>query len=1289
MKPSVFYICIFIIIAISSQAFADSEAKDSDPHRRGAVFYGNSRVASNQKRQRGRGRTRRPLPSNQNTSFFSEASDDRSPSSRNDEREDDGRALFSWNGNNYEGQSPGTRIISRKKTTKTTKITKTRIDGSSEPKTTSYTYTYTYPGSSVTTFRNTSTFITKTGQKPISESERRRISSTYESSSGSSYGGDSYNKQFSSSVGSGGSVSGSSQSAGKVDSSYRIGVGEEYLKNTEEDVYDYEEEVYDPEFARGPVVSPEDLLHPFVIRGFGAAKGMKIPVMGGRVTPQREISSSADWTNYRQLQLVDYRKKTRLRSWWQSENGKEDVSIRLDLEAEFHLTHIIMTFRTFRPSAMLIERSHDFGKTWKVYRYFAENCGESFPGIPQGPARLITDVVCESRYSEVEPSHNGEVIFRVLQPNLKIKDPYGDEVKDLLRITNLRVNFTKLHTLGDQLLDTRPEIKEKYYYAIYDMVVRGSCSCNGHASECLPLPGVQDQENMVHGLCKCTHNTTGLNCERCADFYNDQPWRPGVKEETNACKRCECNNHATRCHFDNNVYEATGKISGGVCDECQHNTQGRNCESCIPYYYRNMARSLDDPNVCQACNCDLRGTTDDGICDSRTDAEAGIVSGRCHCKENVDGLKCDRCKAGYWNFTGENPVGCQDCSCDILGTLNNAGCDAYTGKCQCKLNVVGRDCNQCRPQHFGLSEHPNGCQPCNCDKGGAFDNDCDVISGQCRCRPHVTGRQCDRPEEGYFVPYLNYLTFEAELARGSENCQVVMREPYRDGRETTWTGIGFMRVFDDSHLEFDVENVESSMDYDLVIKYEPQFRNSWDGVKVRIERPGPVDPNGPCANARTLDDKRTLDLSDRAREKTVFPTVCLESGKNYKIVLEFSRSNAYTDTPSASILIDSVILIPRAEQLPFYSGSLEKESSRQEYQHYRCSEPFYTGQGLSSLPETCVEDHLDSIGLYLVSVMQREVEVAFAILTVDSAVANLTLKEEGAIDVLLGLTVSDQKVVHPANVAAKGHWITFAINKLVNVNVDQILMEGSVTSVNQAIGTSLIARDANVMGMLILVIYALDFAMIAGKTQLDQIVLCKEGFYGDPRLEVGIACRPCPCPGTVETQHSFASRCSLDSRTKDVICECEEGYAGSRCDICADNYYGNPEVPGGRCQPCDCSNNIDISKPGNCNPRSVCSCNILGTNTTVGPCDHLSGQCHCHPNVVGVECDRCSPNHWKLASGIGCEHCNCDPIGSYEEQCNEYTGQCNCKPGFGGRQCDQCQTNFLWKPKNRMFTLQL
>lgn len=78
---------------------------------------------------------------------------------------------------------------------------------------------------------------------------------------------------------------------------------------------------------------------------------------------------------------------------------------------------------------------------------------------------------------------------------------------------------------------------------------------------------------------------------------------------------------------------------------------------------------------------------------------------------------------------------------------------------------------------------------------------------------------------------------------------------------------------------------------------------------------------------------------------------------------------------------------------------------------------------------------------------------------------------------------------------------------------------------------------------------------------------------------------------------------------------------------------------------------------------SECVCNYLGTvqehcNGSDCQCDKATGQCLCLPNVIGQNCDRCAPNTWQLASGTGCDPCNCNAAHSFGPSCNEVRDCC-------------------------------
>uniref|UniRef100_T1L473 Laminin subunit beta-1 n=1 Tax=Tetranychus urticae TaxID=32264 RepID=T1L473_TETUR len=986
----------------------------------------------------------------------------------------------------------------------------------------------------------------------------------------------------------------------------------------------------------------------------------------------------------------DYRK-----FWWQAENGVENVTIQLDLGAEFHLTHIIMTFQTFRPAAMVIERSSDNGKTWKPYQYFAVDCAREFGFVREGQRRNLREVVCESQYSAVTPSYHGEVIFKVLPPNIPIADPYSDEVQELLKMTNLRIHFKKLHTLGDDLLDPRPEIRQKYYYAMMNMKVRGSCSCYGHASRCVPEEGQTPIDGMVYGKCACDHHTTGPNCRQCEPFYQDTEWQPAIGSQTNECKR---RNSQIAAKDEKNLYfyfYSSHCCIKGQCIDCEHNTQGNHCEECKPQFYRDVNRRIDDPYVCIPCACDERGSLNNGTCATKPDESLGIAAGQCFCKENVEGRRCDTCKIGFWNFDENNPLGCQACSCNTNGTTRNQGCNPITG--ECVLN------------YYGLELFEDGCRPCNCDPGGSYNLQCNETTGQCPCRPHVTGQRCDIIESEAHHSGISWIMPPEDIA--------------------TWTGDGFVRVYEKSFIDFEI-SVPHSSRYDILVRYSPP-EPIWSEGSILIEplAGGIVPaPGSPCEKNFEYGPKKIPFQFEARRIYTKTGPYCFERDQRYRIRIDVGERTGGEE--NSTIAVDSLALIPISSDFEIFSDPT-RERELAEYRRIRCEEYLYSIIQ-HQIPEPC-KKYYQSIAASMYNGAQ-------------ACNCNSTGSKSSICDILGGKCVCKDNVIgRTCDKCAQGFY-DFGPSGCVPCDCHSYGSENAFCNVE----TGKCKCRPNTFGRQCdqcqpgfwnypncqrcdcnshaetcdsktgACLNCLD------NTEGHRCEKCVKGYYGKPLVGENIPCRPCPCPGVPESGDFHAEACELNPITNLPRCLCKIGYTGERCEQCDENYFvdlthalineqGTYEI--NKCRPCNCSNNIDIAQPGNCDRKTgaclrclyntegdhcercrdgfygnaleqqcvQCVCSPLGTNQTIGSCDHKTGQCPCLPNVVGRECDKCEINHWNLTSGVGCEPCDCDAKGSENLRCSEFDGQCACRPGHGGRKCNECQPNHWGDPRVRCF----
>uniref|UniRef100_UPI00398F6349 usherin isoform X1 n=1 Tax=Pristiophorus japonicus TaxID=55135 RepID=UPI00398F6349 len=423
----------------------------------------------------------------------------------------------------------------------------------------------------------------------------------------------------------------------------------------------------------------------------------------------------------------------------QLDNG---VSITVDLQnGQYQVFYIILQFSSPQPEVVKIERKKTRDSEWLDWQYFARDCTSIFGMANNGPLEHPSSVNCLQLPRNI-PYSRGNVTFSILTPEPNRRPGYNDfyntpALQRFVKATHIRIHLRGQYHTRQTSVNFRHR-----YYGVDEITISGRCNCHGHADQC------DTTANPYKCMCLQVSHTEGDNCERCQPLFNDKPFHQGDQVHAYNCKPCQCYKHAISCHYDTSIdpfphdYFRGG---GGICDDCQQNTAGRNCEWCKDYFYREIGVSLSATDICKQCDCLQSGVINGSLlCDQ--------IGGQCKCKSRVSGRQCNQCQDGFYNLRFSDPDGCSPCNCNTSGTVNgDITCHQNSGQCKCKANVIGIMCERC---NFGFkllnSSNSNGCESCNCNISGSKNQFCSPYSGQCNCKANIRGFQCDTCTDHFY-----------------------------------------------------------------------------------------------------------------------------------------------------------------------------------------------------------------------------------------------------------------------------------------------------------------------------------------------------------------------------------------------------------------------------------------------------------------------------------------------------------------------------------------------------------
>ncbi|KAK6105271.1 Laminin EGF-like (Domains III and V) family protein [Brugia pahangi] len=1002
------------------------------------------------------------------------------------------------------------------------------------------------------------------------------------------------------------------------------------------------------------------------------------------------------------------------RRWWQSPslaNGLdyERVNITIDLRQEYQVAYVIIKSAIApRPGTWILEKSLD-GINYQPWQYYAVSDAECLRqfNVPAttGVPRFTRDdeVICTSYYSKLDPLENGE-IYTSLVNGRPSAEAASETLQQFTRARYVRLRLMSLRTLNaDLMIINRRDksnrldlsVTRRYFYAIKDISIGGQCICHGHAESCPPDP-VTGQSR-----CECRHNTCGESCSKCCPLFNQLPWRQGTQLHPNVCQPCQCFNHATHCEYDEEVERLGLSVTpegifegGGKCIACKHNTDGINCERCMWTYFRPSGVTHYREDACRPCDCDPIGSEHNNCVRDETSADGDQKPGDCICKPGFGGRRCDVCAPGYRNHPK-----CEPCPCNRAGSLNFDTCEEE--HCICKANVEGVYCDRCKEGTINLDmKNPKGCQPCFC-----FG-----LSNKCHEKQWNRGEI--RSTTGWV---LTDLSGEKIVPPKSEN-EVLMytNSEYRNNDLYYWKAPkefnGNLLNSYGGNLQYFVYfvpmgNGEETSIPDVIIEgngikleYYSQ-QNFFPRENISIQIPMKEDSGWHNSHMRTLTDKhemmRVLADLNTMLIRALYNKEQIQSSI-YGLTLDTAIESKKTTESTDGLLPNTLMRGVEVCQCPeYYAGnSCERcisgyrrvnnqlfdghcEKCNCEGHSFEC-DPF-TGDCINCQHNTtgrrchqCLPGHYGNPSLGG-EFGQCHPCACPTIENSHSALCSLT-----------------QLIVGGAAAYGEDAYVCTACEHGYDGNKCEICADGffgnplikngtcEPCNCNGNIDPMTIGNCDRKTGKCLKCIY---------NTAGDHCEKCKENHWGNPKDK---SCRPCGC----HPKGSHSATC--DKLTG--ICDCHNNYVGMQCNRCKDG-HGDIE---NMCPACSCNMTGSFSSEcdevsGQCacktgvfgkqcdmcrasyfnfseNGCEFCHCNAFGAIDD-GRCDNVTGKCECRKNVDGKMCEKCANGYFNITSGLGCQACDCDSIGSKGIQCDTHTGQCDCKSGVTGLKCDKCAPN--------------